>query len=97
MLCFNQRLAAVQKRKEPSGRLQWETVWKKKSFLAVLVFLLFQYGGGGFFLACEDLGRMFDYSFPAYPPPPFFFKVEVSSRTLILRFMPGSVQSGSAN
>ena len=22
-------------------------------------------GGGGFFLACEDLGRMVDYSFPA--------------------------------
>ena len=22
------------------------------------------HGGGGFFLACEDLGRMFDNSFP---------------------------------
>ena len=23
-------------------------------------------GSGGFFLACEDFGRMFDTSFPAY-------------------------------
>ena len=27
-------------------------------------------GGGGFFLVCEDLGRIFDNSFPAYA---FFF------------------------
>ena len=27
----------------------------------------------GFILACEDLGRMFGHSFPACPPPPFFF------------------------
>ena len=27
-------------------------------------------GGGGFFLACEDFGRMFDISFPACA---FFF------------------------
>ena len=37
-------------------------------------------GGGGFFLSCEDLGRMFDHSFPACA---FFFKVEISSLTLI--------------
>ena len=51
---------------------------------------------GGFFLACEDLGRMFDHSFP---PQHFFFflEVEISSRTLIPLFMPGSVHSGSAS
>ena len=49
-------------------------------------------GGGGFFLACEDLGRMFDHS-----PPALFFKVEISSRTLIPLFMPGSVHSGSVS
>ena len=42
---------------------------------------------------------MFDYSFPACAIIPlfFFFKVEISSRTLISLFRPGSVQSGSAN
>ena len=34
----------------------------------------------GFFLACEDFGRMFDNSFLACNL--FFFKVEISSRTL---------------
>ena len=52
-------------------------------------------GGGGFFLACEDFGRMFDHSFPACAL--FFFEVEISSRTLIPLFMPGSVHSGSAS
>ena len=51
-------------------------------------------GGGGFFLACEDFGKMFDHSFPAYTF--FFFKAEISSRTLIPLFMPGSVHSGLA-
>ena len=51
-------------------------------------------GGGGFFLACENFGRMFDHSFPACD---FVFKVEISSRTLILLFMTGSVHSGSAS
>ena len=41
-----------------------------------------------FFLACEDFGRMFDHSFPACA---FFFKVEISSRTLIPLFRQGSV------
>ena len=50
-------------------------------------------GGGGFFLACEDLGTMLDNSFPACA----FFKVEISLRTLILLFRPGSVDSGSAS
>ena len=53
--------------------------------------------GGGFFLACEDFGRMFDHSFPVCTFFFFFFKVEISSRTLILLFMPGSVHSGSAS
>ena len=38
-------------------------------------------GGSGFFLACEDLGRMFDHSAPACAF--FFFLVDISSRTLI--------------
>ena len=44
-------------------------------------------GIGGFFLACEDFGRMFDHSFSR------FFR----SRTLIPLFRPGSVDSGSAS
>ena len=52
----------------------------------------------GFFLACEDFGRMFDNSSPACA---FFFlfsfKVEISSRTLIPLFRPESVHSGSAS
>ena len=52
-------------------------------------------GGGGFVLVCEDLGRMFDNLFPAYAF--FFFKVEISSRTLIPILRPGSVHSGSAS
>ena len=39
--------------------------------------------------------RMFDYSFPAYTF--FFFKVEISLRTLIPLFMPGLVHRGSAS
>ena len=31
------------------------------------------------------------------PPVPFFLKVEISSHTLILLFMAGSVHSGSAS
>ena len=55
-------------------------------------------GGGGFFLACEDFGRMFDNSFPACAVFLFFFyEVEISSRTLIPLFRPGSVHSGSAS
>ena len=39
------------------------------------------------FLACEDIGRLFDYSFHACA---FFvcFEVEISSPTLISLFMP---------
>ena len=52
----------------------------------------------GFFLACEDLGRMFDNLFPACAVfLLFFFKVEISSRTLIPLFRPGSVHGGSAS
>ena len=51
---------------------------------------------GGFLLACEDLGRMFDNSFPSFDFF-FFFKVEIRSRTLIPLFRPGSVHSGSAS
>ena len=49
---------------------------------------------GCFFLACEDFGTMFDYSFPSCAFFFFFFffnKVEISSRTLIPLFRPGSV------
>ena len=59
-------------------------------------------GGGGFFIACEDFGRMFDHSFSAcvflfFFFVFFFFKVEISSRKLISLFVPGSVHSGSAS
>ena len=39
---------------------------------------------GGCILACEDFGRMLDHSFPTCT----FFKVETSSRTLILLCRP---------
>ena len=54
-------------------------------------------GGDGFFLAREDFGRMFHYSFPVGAFFFFFCKAEISSRTLIQIFMPGSVHSGSAS
>ena len=53
---------------------------------------------GGFFLACEDFGRMLDHSFPACAFFICFFpEVEISSRTLIPNFMPGSVHGGSGS
>ena len=51
--------------------------------------------GGGFFLTCDDFGRMFEHSFPACTF--FYIKVEISSHTLIPLFRPGSVHSGSAS
>ena len=45
-----------------------------------------------FSLACDDLGRMFIHSFPACAFLSSFFKVEISSRTLIPLFMPESPQ-----
>ena len=51
----------------------------------------------GFFLACDDFGRMFDNLFPSPPALFFFFEVEISSRTLIPLIMPGSVHGGSAS
>ena len=54
-------------------------------------------GSGGYFLACHDFGRMFDYPFPARAFLLLFFLVEFSSRTLIPLFMPGSVHSDSAS
>ena len=50
---------------------------------------------GGFFLTCEDFGRMFDHSFPACVFK--FFLMEISLCTLIPLFMPGSVHSGSVS
>ena len=44
-------------------------------------------------LACENFGRMFHHSFLACA----VFKMEISARTLIPLFMPGSVHSGSAS
>ena len=49
----------------------------------------------GFFLTCEDFGRMFDSSFPACAY--FFLTVEISLRTLIPLFSPGSAHSGSVS
>ena len=58
----------------------------------------FIYGGGGFFLACEDFGRMFDSSFPTCAfVCVFFCKVEISLRTPIPLFWPGSVHSSSVS
>ena len=54
-------------------------------------------GGGVFFLACEDFGRMFDNSFPTCVFFCFVFKVEISSHILIPLFRPGSVHSCSAS
>ena len=56
-------------------------------------------GGGGFSFACEDFGRMLDKSFSAcaFFFSFFLFEVEISSRTLIPFFRPGSVHSGSAS
>ena len=66
-------------------------------------------GGGGFSLAFEDFGRMFDHSFSACA---FFFLsfflsfflfffnffwVDISSRALIPLFRPGSAHSGSVS
>ena len=53
-------------------------------------------GGGGFFLAFEDFGRMFDNLLPACAFKKIFL-VEISSRTLITLFVPGSVHNGSAS
>ena len=50
------------------------------------------HSGGGFFLACENLGRMFNISFPAGAFFSFLPKVEIISHTLIPLFMPGSVE-----
>ena len=50
----------------------------------------------GFLPACEDFGDMFDHS-----PPAFFLylylEVEITSRTLISLFVPGSIHSGSSS
>ena len=48
-------------------------------------------GGSGFFLVCEDFGRMFDHSFPACAFF-FFFKADINSRKLVPLFMPGCPQ-----
>ena len=54
--------------------------------------------GGGFFLACGDFGWRLDDSFPpALFVFFFFFKVEISSCTLIPLFRPGPFHSGSAS
>ena len=47
-----------------------------------------------FFLACKDFGRTFNPSFPICGVWLLFF-MEISSRTQIPFFMPGSVHSGS--
>ena len=51
---------------------------------------------GAFFFACEDFGRMSEYTFPACAFF-FFFLVECSLRTLTPLFTPGSIHSGSAS
>ena len=51
--------------------------------------------GGGFILACEVFGKCLTVH--SQPFTFFFFNVEISSRTLIPLFTPGSVHSGSAS
>ena len=63
--------------------------------LAVSVCVVTSGGGGGFFLALEDFGRVFDYSFPACAFSFFRSFLEISTRTLIPLLRPGSVHSGS--
>ena len=59
---------------------------------------------GGFFLACKEFRRMFDDFIPGlsvfflFVVVLFVFNLgEISSRTLIPLFTPGSVHSGSAS
>ena len=49
---------------------------------------------GGFFLSARTLGEGWTIH---SPPAFFFFKVEISSRTLISVFTPGSIHSGSTS
>ena len=51
--------------------------------------------GGGFFLTCKYFVRMFDHSIPVCAF--FFFLTEISLRTLITLFRPGSVHNGSGS
>ena len=54
---------------------------------------MYQGGGGdGFFLACQDFGRMFDNLFIF-----FFFRGDQLERTLFPLFRPESVHGGSAS
>ena len=54
--------------------------------------------GGGFSSLAKILGETFDHSFPArHFFSVLFFEVEISARTLISLFTPGSVHSGSAS
>ena len=48
-------------------------------------------GGDGFFLACEDMRRMFDHPFPACAF--FFFLMEISSLSQIPLFRPVAQQA----
>ena len=54
--------------------------------------------GGNMMAAFSTMARMCEECSTIHSPPRlFFFKVEISSRTLILLFWPGSVHSGSAS
>ena len=54
-------------------------------------------GSGGFFLACDDILENVRPFIPRLRLFFFFYKVEISSRTLIPLFGPGSVHSVSAS
>ena len=73
-----------QKNKQTSVQYNQQTLYQSRS------------GGSGFFLACEEFGRMISHSFTACAFV-VFFKVEIRSRTLIPFFPLGSVHSGSAS
>ena len=75
----------------------WGTqIWREKNTKSTsAAFLVVVLVVGGFVF--EDLGRMFNNSFPTWAFFFFFFKVGISSRALIPLFRPGSVHSGSAS
>ena len=78
--------------------LQCMTSQSKLICIYGMVLVRYLEGGGGFFLACKDLGRMFNNSFPTCVFfCLFFFYVEISSGKLTPFFRPGSVHSGSAS
>ena len=70
-------------------------VWSCKAWRIWLC--LHKTGSGGFFLVCEDFGRIINHSFPTCTLKKFSLKVEINLCKLIPLFRPGSAHSGSAS